>query len=95
MTDRWLMLLGPWCIWAAHFALIWTAASIFGTSTVAKATTAGLTAVGLALLGFAAVRIPKLLSSDPVDGWLRTLGYLSCAVAALAILWQTVPALLL
>lgn len=95
MMSNWRMLLGAMTIWAMHFALIWTAASIWGTSTIAKAVAGIGTVLALAALAIIARRIASQPAGDSVDNWFRSLGLTSCAVAALSVVWQAAPAVLL
>lgn len=91
----WLLLLSGLLIWTGHFFSIYIAASLFPGTSLAKWLTGLLTLVALGLL--AALLLPlwnrrKARSDDVLPQWLDRLTLLGGALAAVAILYQGVPA---
>lgn len=97
--KRWLFLLGGPLIWAAHFLAIYATASISvqlaGGATVPArlviALAGLLAAIAAALLAHAAWR---RTSQTPFDAFERAVALAGAAIALIAIVWQTLPALL-
>ena len=92
----WLLLLAGLLIWTAHFFGIYIAASLFPGTQLAKWLTGILTLLALGLL--AVVVLPVLRRAGPsreeaLSSWLDGLAVLGAALAALAILYQGLPAL--
>ena len=97
---RWLILLGGPLIWAAHFIFIYIVASasvlISGAATpFARNLIAGsglLAAFAASLLIIANLRDG---GEDALNAFWRTVSAFGALVAAIAILWQSLPALCL
>jgi len=95
---RWLLLLAGPLIWAAHFMAIYAVTSI--SYVVAGATTAEarLVVVALSLAGLGGCAGVLLLglredNRDELAQFWRAVATAGLVVAAVAILWQTLPAL--
>lgn len=93
----WLILLSGLLIWTGHFFGVYIAASLFPGTGIAKWLTGLLTLIALALLvalGLSLWTRPPERSDDVLPHWLNRLTLLGGAVAAVAILYQGLPALL-
>lgn len=94
---RWLILLAGPLLWAAHFGLIYLIASIsiqaVGESTaLARALIAGS---GIACVGVLALLCFKLRrGEDDVDRFWRYVSITGSLIGIVAIVWQSLPALL-
>lgn len=87
-------MLGGMIVWTVHFFSLYAIASIFLTTPLAR---------GLALLvsGGCLVADAWLFRrafvakrDDEIDGWNRKLSLLMTGISALAVIWQTFPAIL-
>lgn len=92
MTAMWRILLGPMVIWSAHFFALWTASSVWPDRPAARIAAALATLAALAALAWLTVRTWRSDTGGPDAGWIRRVGLLACAVAAVSILWQSLPA---
>lgn len=91
----WLLLLAGLLIWTAHFFGIYIAASLFPGTSLAKWLTGLLTIIALGLLAALLLplsRKPPAQSDDVLPAWLDRLTLLGSALAAVAILYQGLPA---
>lgn len=89
-------MLGGLIVWAAHFLLIWSGASLFLTSPPARMVTALATLAALLATGLLArASWHRRAAADRFAGWQSRVALLSAATAAIAILWQALPALLI
>lgn len=94
---QWLVLLGGMLVWTAHFFAVWTAASLFPGQDLAAWLTILLTLAGLlatALLGRRAWAGWQQNADDEIAHWISGIALLGNALAAVAILYQGLPALL-
>lgn len=92
----WLILLSGLLIWTGHFFGIYIAASLFPGTNLAKWLTGLLTLVALGVLSALLLplwRSPPARSDDLLPHWLNRLTLLGGALAAVAILYQGLPAL--
>lgn len=92
----WLLLLAGLLVWTAHFFGIYIAASLFPGNSLAKWLTGLLTLAALAalaLLLLPLMRRPAADRDDPLPIWLNQLALLGGALAAISILYQSLPAL--
>ena len=97
---RWAFALGGLLVWALHFVGIYVIASL--ADLIARADAApwrlGLLAFGglcLAVeLGLIAWGVRRLRESDATSRFLDRLAVLGAALGGLAIVWQTLPALI-
>lgn len=101
---RWLLLLGGWLVWTAHFAAVYAAASVFDLGPGADAPASRWLVGGLTLAAMAAdaallllaARPPAFLKGDDdaeLSAFFRALGGLGAALSLLAVAWQGLPAL--
>lgn len=91
----WTFLLGGLIIWTVHFFVLYGIGSIFLTSVSARVLTI---LVSLACLGAAALlwsRVQASGAQEEVAGWMRGVALLGIAIAAVAVVWQALPALLI
>jgi hypothetical protein len=91
----WRMLVAAMIVWGAHFGTIWTTSSVFGSGPTARWIVLGLTAAALVATSAIAYHLLRRRSDDPLEGWLRSLGLLGCALAGVSILWQGLPAIII
>lgn len=92
---KWLLTLGGLLIWAAHFFAIYVAASVFPGAQIARWLTIGLTIVALGALLLLIHRIRRRARAHPSAGtarWLDTLALFVAGLAAVSVLYQTLPA---
>ena len=89
----WASLLAPLSVWAAHFTLLWIASSVAPDRPAARIAAATVTLVALALLAWLTRSIAALPRDDATTRWIRAIGLLAAAVAAISIAWQVLPAL--
>ena len=94
--SRWTLLLGGLVVWAAHFFLVYAFALIFpGTQLAVILTwvaTVPALAADAALLWMAAGRTVTA-GGDDLDRWVLNVGGIAAGLSALAVLWQSLPAL--
>lgn len=92
----WLVLLGGLLIWTGHFFGVYIAASLFPGTTLARWLTGLLTVLALGLLATLILPLWRRRSARESDGlgsWLDGLSLMGAALAAIAILYQGLPAL--
>lgn len=93
--ERWIFMLGGMLVWTVHFLALYAIASIFLTTPLARALTV-VVSVGClaadALLFRRALAAPHM---DGIDRWSRTMALLMIGISAVAVLWQTFPAVLI
>jgi hypothetical protein len=92
----WLVLLGGLLVWAAHFFAVYGFASLLPGTSLARWLTALLTLGGLVIL--AAMALPSrrrahAQGDGDLASWLNRLELLGLALAAVAVLYQGLPAL--
>ncbi len=90
----WMSLLGGLILWAVHFFVLYAIASIFLTTPLARGLTVMATCACLAASG---LLFTRMLRSDPptaMDAWMRAVALCGVGLAAVAIIWQGLPALL-
>ena len=90
---EWRVMLGPFLIWAAHFLIVYTIASLADladTPTAQGLRTAGFIATALCGLGLAAqfVRSRGLTDLSPLAHRLAGIGF---AASLIAVAWQSLP----
>lgn len=97
---RWLLLLGGPLIWAAHFAVIYTIASV--SIAAAGETTPAARAAMIVAGGGGALACALLIrhalrndDRDDLSAFLRGVGGIGAGISLVAILWQTLPAMTL
>ncbi|HYD87177.1 MAG TPA: hypothetical protein VEA80_06870 [Vitreimonas sp.] len=94
---RWLILLAGPLLWAAHFGLIYAVASI-SIQAVGESTPLARGLIGGSGLAFVGVLALLCLSlrrgEDEVDRFWRSASIAGAVIGIVAILWQSLPALL-
>jgi hypothetical protein len=95
---RWFLLLGGPLIWAAHFLAIYAVTSIWyiaagATDATARIVIVSLSAAALVATGFVTVVALRQPRHDSIDSFLRTVAAVGAILAAIAVTWQTLPAL--
>lgn len=95
MGRGWTFLLAGLIVWAVHFFALYAIASIFLTTMPARLATLGITllCLGADLTLFRQAR--RSVFADPTERWMRGVAMSGLAVSAVAIIWQTMPALLI
>lgn len=84
----WAFMLGGMIVWTVHFFALYIAGSVFPGSATARILTGLIT---LACLAAAALLFVRALRCPP--GLARTLAAAGTALAAVAVVWQGLPAL--
>ena len=91
----WAWLLGGLIVWTVHFFAIYIVASVFLTTTIARALTLLVTLACLAADGWLVARLRRQGGGDDFSEWLRTLALIGAGISAVAVLWQGLPALII
>jgi hypothetical protein len=93
-VRSWTMLLGGLVVWAVHFFALYSVASIFLTTPIARVLTL---LVSLVCLGANGLLFWWVRRGDTAaaDGWFSTMALYATSVSTLAILWQALPAILI
>ena len=92
----WLLLLSGLIVWTAHFFGVYTAASLFPGTALARWLTGFLTLAALGLLvaiTYAVKSKWRRRENDSLALWADRLALLGGAIAGIAILYQGLPAL--
>jgi hypothetical protein len=92
----WLLLLSGLIVWTVHFFGVYTAASLFPGTSLARWLTGLLTLAALGLLAAAVFLVKGNTTGrkdDNLSRWLESLALLGAALSAIAILYQGLPAL--
>lgn len=94
----WLFLLAGLLVWTAHFFGVYIVASLFPGMELARWLTGLLTVAALALLAWLSLPVIRRLRSGEGDGdglarWIDGISLLGSALAAVAVLYQGLPAL--
>ncbi|QNN65277.1 hypothetical protein H9L12_01140 [Sphingomonas rhizophila] len=93
----WLALLGGLLVWAAHFFAVYGVASIYPGSDRARWLTVVVTLMALGALAIQYRLVAgrfQVEARSELDHWFRGLANLGLALAAIAVLYQGLPALL-
>ena len=101
-VARWMILLAGPSLWFAHFCLVYAAASLELTyypaaGVTSRAVIAGLTLVALAITALAAWRAAAVspgAAGSALHRFWSGATRLMCLLAAVAIVWQALPAAL-
>ena len=93
----WGFLLGGLIVWAAHFFLLYAIASVFPGQDLPNwlilLSTIAAVAADSALL-WAALLLRLRGLSDPFRSWTTDLGAAGAALSLVAVIWQSLPALI-
>ncbi|WP_343518464.1 hypothetical protein [Sphingomonas sp.] len=95
MRRGWAFLLGGLIVWAVHFFVLYAIASIYLTTATARLLTLGITVLCLGAVALLAGDVLRFRSTDRVDAWMRNVALCGLVIAAVATLWQALPALLI
>ncbi|MFB9047129.1 hypothetical protein ACFFV8_00155 [Sphingobium indicum] len=90
----WTFLLGGLILWAVHFFTLYAIASIFLTTPLARGLTMLVTLACLAGGGLLFARMRQSDTPTAMDAWMRSVALCGIGLAAIAIIWQALPALL-
>ncbi len=93
--NAWVLLLGGLTVWAIHFFLLYSFASLFPGQEIARILTLAATAPALAvdaLLLWAAAG--RAFQTDELDRWVYDVSATGAALSFIAVIWQALPALL-
>lgn len=97
----WMILLGPFLLWAVHFGGVYAIASLFAVAGDAASPTARAVVAGFSLLLLASAAALGLFAARQARRevsesrcWMSLVGTLGAAMAALSIGWQGLPALM-
>ncbi|EQB00944.1 hypothetical protein [Sphingobium sp. HDIP04] len=90
----WTFLLAGLILWAVHFFALYAIASIFLTTLLARGLTLMVTLACLAVSGLLLARTLRSDASATMEAWMRAVALCGTGLAAIAIIWQALPALL-
>lgn len=93
MRSWTLLLAGP-ILWAIHFFALYSIASIFLTTMLARVLTMAVTLACLAAGVPPLVRILRSDTSTALGIWMRAVALGGIGLGGVAILWQALPALI-
>ena len=93
-TPGWTYLLSGLILWTIHFFALYILASVFLTTPLARALVLAVTILCLGLAGWLFAGSMRRRARDPAEKWMRSVSLCGLALAAIAILWQGLPALL-
>jgi hypothetical protein len=97
-VRAWALLLGGLLVWAAHFFLLYGIASVFPGQALAEilslVATIPAVAADAALLWLALVRKPERFA-DEFGRWQLGLAAAGALLSLVAVIWQTLPAVIL
>lgn len=94
MIWRWRdMLAGP-LVWTAHFFILYGIGEFGGNGTVSRLLVAALTLIALAALAILRRQMRGRPDDDGFHQWQHRLTQMLLLLSAIAILWQSLPALL-
>lgn len=89
----WLLLLGGLIVWAANFLAIYVAVSIWPGTVLARVLALLLSAAGLAAAAFVIIRLRRW-RGDQLTQWIGGVSAAGCALAALAMVYHGLTAVL-
>lgn len=95
MRRGWSFLLAGLIVWAVHFFALYAIASIFLTTMTARLLALGLTLLCLGAVALLVHDALRFRPTDRVDTWMRSVALCGLVIAAVATLWQALPALLI
>lgn len=90
----WTILLGGLLIWAAHFFLLYGIGEFAEASAVSRTAVLLLSAFALLADGLLARRVMLTVRTDDFGRWHAGVALGGVVLSALAVLWQTLPALI-
>lgn len=90
----WAILLGGLLVWAGHFFALYGIGEFAGESAGSRAYVLVLSALALFADGLLARRLLPLARADDFTRWHAGVALGGIALSALAVLWQTLPALI-
>lgn len=93
---RWFLLLGAPSIWAAHFLAVYAAASVsaLGDDAIRDAARIAISLLTIGALAACGFALALALRQSRSEGFWRTVAIAGAVFAIVAILWQTLPALM-
>lgn len=90
----WTFLLGGLIVWAVHFFALYIVASIFLTTPLARGLALLITFACLGVGAFMLARVMRSEAPTATDAWMRAVALCGFGLAAVAIVWQALPALI-
>jgi hypothetical protein len=92
----WGLFLGGLLVWAAHFFLLYSIASIFLSTLLARSLAGGATILAIGLDVMLLVKAKRRLraSNERLDRWLAGSGLLLAALSLIAVVWQSIAIVL-
>lgn len=91
----WAYLLAGLILWAIHFFALYAIASVFLTTNLARALTLVVTLICLVAAAVLARRMRRQSPANASGSWTRSVALGGLGIAAVAIAWQGLPALLI
>lgn len=93
MKGGWFLLLGGLLVWAMHFLSLYVIGEASGATGVARLAIGILTLAAL-IANIAIFRWALRMAIDTdFDRWRRSLGATQAMLSAIAVIWQSLPAL--
>jgi hypothetical protein len=94
--QQWLNLLGGLLLWTAHFFAVYIIGSVFPGMRIAAVLVVITTLAVLVIDAMLAIRLLRAPSlADGLQRWIDGISLLGYALAAVAIIYQCLPAILL
>lgn len=90
----WPVMLGGLTVWAAHFAVLYAIASALPGEAAARWLVLVTTLPAIALDLLILWRTADTGRPDELDGWIAWLGGAGAAISLVAVVWQSLPAVL-
>lgn len=90
----WTILLGGLLVWAAHFFMLYGIGEFAGATAGSRTSVLLTSALALLADGLLARRLLPLVRTDEFAHWRAGVALGGIALSALAVLWQTLPALI-
>lgn len=92
---QWALLLGGLLLWAVHFFGLYLIGEFWGDGRAERTTILLLTVIALGAAGALFVRLRRSPGDPGFERWHRSVALLGLGTAVLAILWQTLPGLII
>lgn len=92
MTGAWPKLLGGLVVWAAHFLTLYAIGEWGAERAAERWAVLGASLVALSAIGWLLLKVARDDRDTQFDRWRRSTSLLGIGLAAIAIIWQTLPA---
>lgn len=92
--KSWLILLAGLLLWAGHFFLLYGIGEFAGDGRGARVAVGLATTGALGLVAIIGWRIGRMDAAAGFAGWRRSVALFGLVLGAVAILWQSLPAII-